>query len=145
MKRYSKNREAILDCLRRTKTHPTAEWVYEQLKPDCPSISLATVYRNLIALQEEGVICSVGISGGKEHFDSDTVPHAHAVCVVCGRIIDLPGIELPEALAAAVRSASDFSISGSVQFPGICPDCRRNKEKKESYKNETEKKGWIDP
>ena len=140
MKRYSKNREAILGCLSGTKSHPTAEWVYERLKPDYPSISLATVYRNLTDLQKEGMICSVGISGGREHFDFNTEPHAHAVCVLCGRVIDLPDVVLPAALIEAVRNVSDFRITGSVQFPGVCPDCRKNEEKKKS-----ENEGVIDP
>ena len=47
MKRHSKKRDAILTCLRQTKSHPTAEWIYQKLKPEYPNLSLGTVYRNL--------------------------------------------------------------------------------------------------
>ena len=41
--RYSPKRDAILQCLRSTTCHPSAEWVYAQLKPRIPNLSLATV------------------------------------------------------------------------------------------------------
>ena len=47
MQKKSRKRDAILACVCSTDTHPTAEWVYTQLKPDIPDLSLGTVYRNL--------------------------------------------------------------------------------------------------
>ena len=47
VRKHSHKRDAILECLRCTTSHPTAEWVYTQLKPTIPDLSLATVYRNL--------------------------------------------------------------------------------------------------
>src|SRR5699024_11189371 len=46
-RKHSRKRDAILDCMRSTTCHPTAEWVYQQLKPVFPDLSLGTVYRNL--------------------------------------------------------------------------------------------------
>ena len=60
-KKFSRKREAILTCLHGTTCHPTAEWVYQQLKPQFPDLSLGTVYRNLAAFKAEGVIDSVGV------------------------------------------------------------------------------------
>ena len=54
--RYSPKREAILQCLRSTTCHPSAEWVYSQLKPQIPDLSLATVYRNLARFRSEGAV-----------------------------------------------------------------------------------------
>jgi len=54
--RFSKKREAILNVIRDTDCHPSAEWVYQQLKPTHPDLSLGTVYRNLIFFQNHGTV-----------------------------------------------------------------------------------------
>ena len=58
--RHSPKREAILECLRSTTCHPSAEWVYSQLKPRIPDLSLATVYRNLARFRAEGAVQVIG-------------------------------------------------------------------------------------
>lgn len=122
MERFSKNRQAILDCLRSTDSHPTADWVYAQLKPVYPSLSLGTVYRNLCQLKDAGVIRSVGVIAGQEHFDSDISAHAHVMCTRCGRIVDLP---ISEALRSSMQESGNrtgFRIT-APHFVGLCPDC----------------------
>ena len=129
MQRYSKNREAILACLRSTKSHPTADWIYAQLKPDYPDLSLATVYRNLNALKDAGLIRSVGIVDGQERFDAMTEPHPHAVCARCGNMIDLSGVLVPHELIDAVQAETGFAISEAVlQFTGLCPECKSKQQ-----------------
>ena len=59
-RKHSKKRDAIYECVRSTKTHPSAEWVYSRLKPEIPDLSLGTVYRNLNLFQQEGRLISVG-------------------------------------------------------------------------------------
>ena len=83
-RKRSRKREAILDCLRQTDVHPSAEWVYRRLKPRIPDLSLATVYRNLALFKQEGLICSLGVAQGLERFDGDTSPHVHFICTGCG-------------------------------------------------------------
>ena len=63
---------AILSALQETTVHPTADWVYSQLKPKYPDLSLGTVYRNLKKFCETGKAASVGVIGGQEHFDANT-------------------------------------------------------------------------
>ena len=75
--RYSKKREAILEAIRSTKTHPSADWVYQTLKPTHPDLSLGTVYRNLDFFRQHGTIISVGVVKGQERFDATTTPHTH--------------------------------------------------------------------
>ena len=58
-KKHFRKRDAILTCLKETTVHPSAEWIYAQLKPSIPDLSLGTVYRNLAAFKTEGVIASV--------------------------------------------------------------------------------------
>ena len=126
IRKYSRKREAILECLRRTKTHPSAEWVYTQLKAEYPDLSLATVYRNLALFKQEGAITSVGTVNGLERFDYNTCPHAHFVCESCDAVLDIAEIELPGALyeQAAAQLGAEIR-GGSICFTGRCSRCRK--------------------
>ncbi len=125
-KRFRK-RDAILTCLRQTKTHPTADWIYNQLKPQIPDLSLGTVYRNLSLFKEQGLVMSLGTVGGFERFDGETRPHVHFICSCCSRVMDMPDVEIPQALTA---SAAPFGRVESCQlnFTGICLDCLNKEE-----------------
>lgn len=126
-KRFSKKRQAIIDCLRSTDTHPGAEWVYEKLKPVYPDLSLGTVYRNLKELAESGEIISVGHVDGTERFDGNVYPHAHAVCKVCGKVTDITELQLPESMVKMAESLTEYKVVYSgVKFTGICPECLKN-------------------
>ncbi len=96
--RYSKKREAILEAIRSTDTHPSADWVYQTLRPVFPDLSLGTVYRNLARFKEEGLVVSVGTVNGQERFDAVVSPHTHFICRTCGAVLDLPGLRAEENL-----------------------------------------------
>ncbi len=119
--RHSKKRDAILDCLRNTASHPTAEWVYTQLKPQFPDLSLGTVYRNLAAFKEDGTIASLGVIDGMERFDRERAPHAHFICRRCRKIFDVENFRIPENLTAAVDCGE--VLESTVTFTGICKEC----------------------
>lgn len=126
MDRFSRKRQAILDCLRETKTHPTADWIYAQLKPVYPDISLATVYRNLHQLMDAGTIRSVGVFSGKERFDAIAANHPHIVCTRCGAVNDAGHIQIPQALIDTVQESTGYTVSeAAVQLTGLCQDCKR--------------------
>ena len=121
-RRHSKKREAILECLRATKTHPTANWVYDHLRDRYPDLSLGTVYRNLRLFQEEGAVHSLGVIAGFERFDATTTPHNHFVCRVCGSVLDVTeedfSVRLPNEMGCgAVESCS-------LVFHGVCRNCQ---------------------
>jgi Fur family peroxide stress response transcriptional regulator len=125
-RKRSRKREAILETIRSTRNHPTAQWVYEQLKPRIPGLSLGTVYRNIGIFRQEGTVISVGVVNGEERFDGFTEPHPHCVCEHCGRVQDLPCPD-EDALASLVSLAkspggfvADFS---KTVFYGCCPEC----------------------
>ena len=81
---YSRKREAILSAICSTDIHPTADWIYQKLKPIYPDLSLGTVYRNIARFKEDGLIISVGVVEGQERLDGTTAPHAHFICSKCG-------------------------------------------------------------
>lgn len=124
VRKHSHKRDAILECLHCTTSHPTAEWVYTQLKPTIPDLSLATVYRNLAMFKAEGTIDSVGVYDGLERFDFRTDPHAHFICRVCGAVSDINWLELPgDTLSEVERQAGSKVESCRIAVTGVCADC----------------------
>lgn len=122
---FSQKRTAILSTLQKTRSHPTADWIYGQLKPDHPSLSLGTVYRNLKMFCETGKAVSVGVINGQEHFDATVRPHAHFVCDQCGAVLDVEeNFFGPEELRKLSESIGHDVRSASVIFHGICGNCK---------------------
>ena len=124
--RYSKKREAILEAIRSTKCHPSADWVYQTLKPTHPDLSLGTVYRNLEFFRQHGNIISVGVVKGQERFDATTDPHTHFVCSCCGSVIDLDEIPPDAGLDRAVCEKYGLSVERQeLLFRGQCQNCMK--------------------
>lgn len=121
---YSRKRVAILDALRGTTVHPTAEWVYEQLKPHYPDLSLGTVYRNIKKFCADDVVKSVGVINGQEHFDADMSTHSHLVCQDCGAVVDIFEVFFDRDRRSDLEDKYQVSIQQEeVIFKGICKNC----------------------
>ena len=124
--KHFRKRDAILNCVRSTDAHPSADWVFEHVKEQVPDISLATVYRNLALFKDQGLITSLGTVKGVERFDGNTDPHVHFICTQCGAVMDLPQISVPEELNSAVAQSSGGRVDNcQLSFTGICGDCRK--------------------
>ncbi len=119
-KRYSRQRELIYQALCHTREHPTAEMLYQTLKPDNPSLSLGTVYRDLNLLAQEGLITRMPFP--VERYDADTAPHPHLSCRRCGGVCDL---ELPydSALDRAAEQTGCRVDGHTTLFTGLCSRC----------------------
>ena len=127
--KHFKKREAILNCLRSTDVHPSADWVYTKVKPEYPDISLATVYRNLSMFKQQGIIASLGTVNGIERFDGNTDPHVHFICTGCDAVKDLHQIQVPQALSSLVASTSGCQVTScQLSFTGLCEKCKEQKE-----------------
>ena len=123
VKRQSKKRDAILECIRSTKIHPSAEWIYEKLKGEYPNISLGTVYRNIALFKDEGkvsVICNVN---GEERIDGNTEPHPHFVCNKCKAVIDVEDNQNADDLESQLAEEGFKVENRFVIYYGICPKC----------------------
>jgi len=123
-KKYSFKREEIYRTICSTKSHPSAEWVYMQLKPKIPDLSIGTVYRNLAAFKSEGKVASVGVVNGQERFDGNITPHTHFVCDQCGEVIDIESVGYDE--SAAPRIFEEYGAvvdSYRLTFHGKCKEC----------------------
>lgn len=123
-KNYSRKREAILNAIRSTTSHPTAEWVYQKLKPLYPDLSLGTVYRNISQFKKDGTIMSVGTVNGQERYDGNTKPHTHFVCLNCGAVLDIPGEFMKDGINEEVSKKFNIQVDDyEIMFRGICSDC----------------------
>ena len=130
--RYSKKREAILDVIRSTDCHPSAEWVYQKLKPSQPDLSLGTVYRNLTFFLEHGLVRSVGVINGQERFDGNISHHPHFICNCCGSVIDLHGLKEDANLDRTVSQEYGLAVQGhDLVFHGECQICMQNNKTEE--------------
>lgn len=136
IRKHSKKRDAILNCLRETDAHPSAEWVYSRLKPQIPDLSLGTVYRNLALFKETGEAISLGTVMGLERFDGRTDPHIHFVCTRCGRILDLPGIQVPPCLTEQAGKILGAPVEVTrLTFYGACAQRAANRAAEEKLQN----------
>lgn len=125
-----KKRNAILECLRGTNRHPSADMVYSMLQAEHPDISLATVYRNLSRFRSQGMIQCVATVRGIERFDANINPHVHFICTNCDEVIDLHEIQVPQALSSSVEESSGCHPDGcQLTFTGLCRSCYQAKEK----------------
>lgn len=127
MKNYSRQREAILNVLCSTKSHPTAAWIYENVRIQLPNISLGTVYRNLTVLEQEGVIRKIPVGDAREHFDGDTSPHSHFYCKTCEKITDIP-LDTADTCKIIEQEYGVTVDSAAYTFIGVCKNCK-NKNK----------------
>lgn len=122
--RNTKQRQVVLEILRNTDTHPTADWVYEQARKVMPSISLGTVYRLLGKLREEGLVVQVDTGLRKSRFDGQPGAHQHIVCERCGQVADVPDL-IATNVVDHIQQATGFQVNRRrVEWFGICPSCQ---------------------
>ena len=121
------NARAVLDVVRATREHPTAIEIYETVKLRRPHIGLASVYRILHQLVEQGHIKEIGRSEESCRYDGQTSRHDHAVCTECGKLLDLP-MEVtlaPELLQQTAQAAGIELGSYEVRLYGRCTACQQ--------------------
>ena len=130
----TRQRQVILQELRKVKTHPSADEVYEMVRRLLPRISLGTVYRNLEILSELGEIQKIEICGKLKRFDGNTRDHYHLRCLNCHRIDDVPenihfDFNLP------LNSETGYAITGHrLEFVGLCSECSEQQSSRLSQK-----------
>ena len=123
--RQTKQKAVILSAVQGTKTHPTAEQVYEMIRTELPNISLGTVYRNLNKMAEDGAIRRISVINSPDKFDGDLTPHLHISCTECGKFCDFFEAEYNESLDRLIEAKTNFRIvKHETVFYGECPDCK---------------------
>ena len=120
--RHSDVRDKIYEYLCGTKTHPSANMIYNDLKPSIPKLSLGTVYTNLKLFEELGQVIRVANVNGFERYDADTSEHVHLVCDECGAVIDVMDADIRKAKRACqVGQAKIKNIQ--IVLHGTCERC----------------------
>jgi ferric uptake regulator, fur family len=121
--KYSRQREAVIECLRNRHDHPTADALFQTLREEDPKISLGTVYRNLGLLVELGEIRKISTGDGCERYDYITEDHYHFICNHCGRIFDLDTKQIEGIHNSVVNENIATIDSHELTFYGICKEC----------------------
>lgn len=122
--KYSRQRERLLELLRSTTTHPSADILYNDMRNEFPNISLATIYRNLIKLEEMGYIMRVPSNDDKDHFDGTVDDHSHFVCRACGVILDVDIRENSDVNKKVEESLGVVIDGRKLTFYGLCKNCK---------------------
>lgn len=117
-------RMAIVDILAKSVGHPSVEDIYAQLQDDFPTMSLATVYRNILLIKSMGEVLELGFPDGSNRYDGNKpYPHPHIICIKCKKIIDL-SLESLDDIQKEVANETKFKIlNHSLNFFGICSTC----------------------
>lgn len=126
--RLTPQRLAILRILAKSEGHPSVERIYEVLKSQFPTISLATVYNTVNLLKSHKEVLELGFAHMSSRYDGNKpFPHPHAICTVCGTIVDPELSTLPQ-LTEEMASQTGFRLTHhQLYFFGICPKCQQPK------------------
>jgi Fur family transcriptional regulator, peroxide stress response regulator len=120
-------RLAIVKIIVDSDGHPSVENIYDQLKKDFPTMSLATVYRNIVIMKSLGEVLELGFPDGSNRYDGNRpYPHPHVICVECKKIVD-PDLDSLDEMKKEVALETKFKIlNHRLDFFGICSDCMAN-------------------
>jgi len=120
-KRNTIQRQLILGAVAELDIHATAEQVYEYVALRHPSISKATVYRNMSQMAECGELLKIGSFYGQTHYDHNCHEHHHFVCEQCRRVVD---VECDfSGILSGVEAIAGFEIE-NISFGGKCAECK---------------------
>ena len=121
-------RLAIAKILAKSKDHPSVETIHVQIKKDFPTMSLATVYRNILLIKSLGEVLELGFPDGSNRYDGNKpYPHPHVICIKCKKIVD-PDLGSLDEMKKEVALETNFKIlNHRLDFFGICSNCMADK------------------
>jgi Fur family peroxide stress response transcriptional regulator len=117
--RPSSARIYVLRYLEKHRNHPTADRIYKALRPELPSLSRASVYNSLSALERAGLVRPLTMDGDELRYDAAVDDHGHFCCEICGEIYDFD----------ITHSDGEFELQGffvkrkDVLVWGFCSGC----------------------
>jgi len=117
-------RQVLYETMQSMYGHPSPEEVFEAVKQRIPSISLATVYKNIHLFVESGVFRELSMHHGTLRVEMNDVPHHHMVCSVCRKVTDLPDGEFGTPMLQAAMPGGFLVERVSIDVIGVCPDCQ---------------------
>jgi len=124
--RMTPQRQAVLEILTTSDTHPTVDQIYERVRVDFPMTSRATVYKTISLAKEMGVVMELEFGKGSNRYDGKRpYPHTHVICTKCKQVMDADDLEITELKEQVIRKTGYWIVNHRVDFFGICPDCQK--------------------
>jgi Fur family ferric uptake transcriptional regulator len=121
MKRMTRQRQAIVECFKKNKRPLSVEEVLKEASKSIPQLNLATVYRNVKLLIDEGQIVAVDLAGGSTRYELvDLDHHHHFLCQKCDRLFDIPGC--PSGIGSLVPKGFQL-LNHTITLNGYCASC----------------------
>ena len=125
--RITPQRLAVLQILAASEEHPTAEQIFEKVKVEFPTTSLATIYKTIALLKGLNEVLELGFPDGSNRYDGNKpFPHPHVICTRCRKIMDPELISLDE-LKDEISKKTGFRIQHHrLDFFGVCQECQEH-------------------
>lgn len=124
--RITPQRLAVLKVLAASQGHPSVDKIYESVKEEFPTTSIATIYKTVALLKQVNELIEISFPDGSNRYDGNKpYPHPHVICTRCGKIIDPELIGLEDLTKEVARETGFQILTHRVDFFGICQDCRR--------------------
>jgi len=128
--RLTPQRLAMLKVIAKSEGHPSVERIYEQIKADFPTTSLATVYKTLSLLKEMGEVLELSFPPLGSRYDGNRpYPHPHVICTGCGKILDPEFTSMAEISQEMARQTGFQITHHQMNFFGLCPKCQQEGQK----------------
>ncbi len=122
----SKQKDAMLQVIRGSCKHMSADEIYMECKKQNVNVSIATVYRNLTSLVKEGIIRKIEMANGSDIYDRNMIPHEHIICDCCKKVSDLPHVDITQYLE---ETLSLKLLSYELCLHYVCDDCLKKQKK----------------
>ena len=123
--RMTPQRQAVLEILTTSDTHPTVDQIYERVRIDFPMTSRATVYKTISLAKEMGAVMELEFSKGSNRYDGKRpYPHTHVICMKCKQVMDADDLDITALKEEIVRNTGYRIDNHRIDFFGICPDCQ---------------------
>ena len=124
--RLTPQRLALLKIIARGEGHHTVDQIYELIKPDFPTTSLATIYKTLSLLKDMGEVLELNFASAGSRYDGNKpYPHPHVMCTRCGQIIDSEFKALAEISLEMAKNTGYQITHHQLNFFGLCPICQK--------------------
>jgi Fur family peroxide stress response transcriptional regulator len=123
--RITPQRLAVLRILAASEGHPSVERVYEIVRQEFPTTSIATIYKTVHLLKQINEVLEISFPDGSNRYDGNKpYPHPHLICTRCKKMID-PDLSSLKDLAKEVTKETGFQITTHrIDFFGLCPECQ---------------------
>ena len=127
--RITPQRLAIVKILAKSEGHPSVENIHGEIKKDFPTMSLATVYKNISLIKSINEVLELGFPDGSNRYDGNKpTPHPHVICIECKKIVD-PDLHNLDEITKEVALETNFKIlNHRLDFFGICSNCMAEKD-----------------